>query len=53
MPDHMIQLSEQEAQRIEAILLDRDKEGALQVLKEVIKEKLRSTTSHACGPKPV
>jgi len=53
MPERAIHLTEQEIQRIEAILLDRDKDEALRFLKEVIKEKLRVSASVACGPKSV
>ena len=53
MAERAIQLTEQEIQRVEAILLDRDKDEALKFLKDVIKEKLRVTTARACGPKSV
>ncbi len=53
MRGRTIQLTEQEVQRIEAILLDRDRDEALRFLKDVVKEKLRLISSHACGPKPV
>ena len=53
MPEHVIQLTEQEVQRVEAILLDRDRDEALRFLKDVVKEKLRLISSHACGPKRV
>ena len=52
MAERAIQLTEQEIQRVEAILLDRDKDEGLRFLKDVIKEKLRVTTTRACGPKP-
>jgi hypothetical protein len=50
MTEHIISLTEQENQRMEMILLDRDKEEALKFLREVIKEKLKMTKSRACGP---
>jgi hypothetical protein len=50
MTEHIINLTEQENQRMEMILLDRDKEEALKFLREVIKEKLKTTKSRACGP---
>ena len=50
MIDHIISLTEQENQRMEMILLDRDKEEALKFLREVIKEKLKTTKSRPCGP---
>lgn len=53
MAERAIQLTEEEIQRMEAILLDRDEEEALRFLKDVIKEKLRVTGTRACGPKPV
>jgi len=53
MAERAIQLTEQEIQRMEAILLDRDEEEALRFLKDVIKEKLRVTATRACGPKSI
>jgi hypothetical protein len=53
MAERAIKLDEQEIQRMEAILLDRDKEEALRFLKDVINGKLRVTATRACGPKPV
>ncbi|MGQ9654441.1 MAG: hypothetical protein ACUVXD_10285 [Thermodesulfobacteriota bacterium] len=53
MTEKTIRLTGEEIQRIEAILLDRDKEEALRFLKDVIKERLKVTEGHACGPKPV
>ncbi len=50
MKEHIISLTEQENQRMELILLDRDKEEALKFLREVIKEKLKETKSRPCGP---
>jgi len=50
MTEHIISLTEQENQRMELILLDRDKEEALKFLREVIKEKLKTPKSRACGP---
>jgi hypothetical protein len=46
----MIQLTDQEVQKIQAIIVDRDKEEAFRFLVNVIKERLRTPTSHACGP---
>lgn len=53
MTEKVIRLSAQEIQRLEAILLDKDKEDALRFLREVVQEKLTGTTGHPCGPKPV
>jgi hypothetical protein len=53
MAERTISLTDQENQRMETILLDRDKEEALKFLKEVIKEKLKAPQSRACGPKAV
>jgi hypothetical protein len=53
MTERTIRLTGEEIQRIEAILLDRDKEEALRFLKDVIKERLKVSEGHACGPKPV
>ncbi len=52
MAERAIRLTEQEIQRVEAISLDRDKDEGLRFLKDVIKEKLRVTTTRAYGPKP-
>lgn len=53
MAEHIIKLTDEEVQKIQAIILDRDKEGALRFLVDVIREKLKTPTSHACGPTPV
>ncbi len=53
MAEHVIRLTDQEVQMIQAIILDRDKEAALRFLVDVIKEKLKGPTSHACGPTSV
>jgi hypothetical protein len=42
MGNAIIELSEKEAMRLEAILLDADQADALSFLKEVIKPKLRA-----------
>ena len=42
MANTIIELSEKEAMRLEAILLDADQADALSFLKEVIKPKLRA-----------
>ena len=49
----VVRFTEQEVQRIEAILLDKDKNEALRFIEEVLKGKLKRTPSTACGPKPV
>lgn len=53
MAEHVIKLTDQEVQKIQAIILDRDKEEAFKFLVDVIKEKLKAPTSRACGPTPV
>jgi hypothetical protein len=53
MPDLIIRFTEQEIQRIEAILLDKDKNEALRFVEEVLKGKLKRTPTTACGPSPV
>lgn len=53
MAEHIIKLTDEEVQKIQLIILDRDKEGALRFLVDVIKEKLKPPTSRACGPTPV
>ncbi len=53
MAERTIRLTDQEIHRIEAIVLDRDKENAPLFFKDVINEKLRVTEAHACGPKAV
>ncbi|MGQ9645878.1 MAG: hypothetical protein ACUVWO_04980 [Thermodesulfobacteriota bacterium] len=53
MAEHVIRLTDQEVQRVQAIIVDRDKDEALRFLVDVIKEKLKTPTSRACGPTPV
>lgn len=53
MSEHFVSLTDQEIQRIEPIIMDRDKEEALKFLKEVGRKKLRLREGHACGPKPI
>jgi len=53
MAEHVIKLTDQEVQKIQAIILDRDKEEAFRFLVDVIKEKLKAPTSRPCGPTPV
>ena len=50
MAEHMVRLTEQEVQEIQAIIVDRDKEEALRFLVDVIKERLKTPTSRPCGP---
>ena len=50
MAEHVIRLTDQEVQEIQAIIVDRDKEEALRFLVDVIKERLKTPTSRACGP---
>ena len=50
MAEHTIGLTDQEVQKIQAIIVDRDKEEAFRFLVDVIKERLKTPTSHACGP---
>jgi len=45
MAKTVIEFSDQERMRIEAILMDNDKEEALRFLKEVIRPKVRSKGS--------
>ena len=47
MAKAIIELTEQETMRIEAILMDEDRADALLFLKEVIKPKLRAKGSSA------
>ena len=53
MSERFVSLTDQEIQRIEAIITDRDKEEALKFLREMVRKKLRSREGHACGPKPI
>ena len=50
MAEHVIRLTDQEVQEIQAIIVDRDKEEAFRFLVDVIKERLKIPTSRACGP---
>jgi hypothetical protein len=48
---HMvITFSDQEQQKIEAIVIDKDGEEALNYLGDLV-HKFKSTEGHACGPK--
>ena len=50
MPLLMLELSDKECMRVEAILMDDDTEEALQFIKEVIKPKIRAKGSTALDP---
>lgn len=50
MGNAIIELSEKETMRLEAILLDADQADALRFLKEVIKPKLRARQVAALDP---
>ena len=50
MAEHIIQLTDQEVQNIQGIIVDQDKEEAFRFLVDVIKERLKTPASHACGP---
>jgi hypothetical protein len=48
-----IMFDERELQVLTAIVVDRDKEGALRFLTEVIWERVKEKEIKACGPKSV
>ena len=50
MANVVIEFTPMEAQRIESILMDDDKDEALAFIKQVIKPKLRSKTNSALDP---
>ena len=50
MPDRVITFSDQEQQKIEAIVIDKDGEEALRYLGSLLAT-FKSGESHACGPK--
>lgn len=47
-----ITFSDAEQQRIEAIVIDKDKDEALRYLSDLL-DKVREHPGHACGPKVV
>ncbi len=46
-------LEDTEVQRVQAIVLDKDRDEALRFLTDVVWERLKEKPGHACGPKPV
>lgn len=48
--DMIITFSDQEQQKVEGIVIDKDGEEALRYLGDLV-HKFRSTEGHACGPK--
>lgn len=50
MADIVIPISDQDQQRIEGIVIDKDGEEALRYLGELL-HKFKSREGHACGPK--
>jgi hypothetical protein len=47
-----VSFSDAEQQRIEAIVIDKDKDEALKYCADLL-DKFRQHPGHACGPKPV
>lgn len=47
-----LMFDDSEIQRLRAIIMDEDKEGALEFL-SVIWDRIKEKESKACGPKPV
>ncbi len=50
MPDRVITFSDQEQQKIEGIVIDKDGEEALRYLGDLVAQ-FKGHESHACGPK--
>jgi hypothetical protein len=52
MAEKHVAFSEQEKQRIEAIVIDKDKEEALKYMAYLV-ECFKGTAGHACGTGPI
>lgn len=52
MAEIQVAFSDQEQQRVEAIVIDKDKDEALRYLAELL-DRIREHPGHACGPKVV
>jgi len=52
MAEVNIPLSDQEQQKVEAIVIDKDKDEALKYLADLL-GKIKGQPGHACGPKVV
>ncbi len=53
MADTIVHLTEQEVQRIEAIIMDKNKEEALRFFEEVLKARVKRTPAAPCGSGPI
>jgi hypothetical protein len=51
MADSVIRISPKQLQWLEAILMDQDGPDALEFLKQVVSDQLRSQQPQECGPK--
>jgi hypothetical protein len=51
MADKLITFSEQDKMQIEALVIDKDKDGALRYLAALL-DRLKGHSGHACGSKP-
>lgn len=52
MADKQVVFSAQEQQQIEAILIDKDKDGALKFLAGLL-DRIKGHAGHACGTGPI
>ncbi|MBW1917525.1 MAG: hypothetical protein JRI57_05825 [Deltaproteobacteria bacterium] len=52
MAEVRIPFSDQEQQKVETIVIDKDKDEALKYLADLL-DKIRGHPGHACGPKVV
>jgi hypothetical protein len=52
MADKQVVFSDQEQQRIEAIVIDKDKEEALKFLAQLV-QMIKGTAGHACSSGPI
>jgi len=52
MADKEIVFTDKDQQEIEGIVIDKDKEAALQFLMKLVQE-IKGSESHACSPGPI
>ena len=52
MADKQLVFSDQDQQQIEAIVIDKDKEGAIKYLVNLV-QRLKGSAGHVCGTGPI
>ena len=52
MADKQIVFTDKDQQEIQGIVIDKDKEAALQFLAKLVQE-IKGTEGHACSPGPI